>query len=91
MTQQHDEELLQEREKLADKSDVATETETNARDAALGDIRAMVRPQQVPRADGSYEFTDCDDCGGEIGEGRLRVAAMNRFCVWCASAREKKK
>jgi RNA polymerase-binding transcription factor DksA len=82
---------IPDREKITDVSDQATEIETNARDTALADVRAKVKPQQLPRADGTYEFTDCEDCGLEIGEGRLRVAAKNLFCVHCATLRERKK
>jgi RNA polymerase-binding transcription factor DksA len=89
VTFQHKESDLPEREKLTDKNDVATEAETHARDSALGEIRRKARPQQLPRKDGTFEFTDCDDCGGEIGEGRLRVAAMNRICIFCATKRER--
>lgn len=91
MTFQHKESDLPEREKLTDKNDVATEAETNARDAALDEIRRKVKQQQVPGPDGAYPFPDCDDCGNEIGEGRLRVAAMNRCCIHCATKRERNK
>jgi RNA polymerase-binding transcription factor DksA len=91
VTFQHKESDLPEREKLTDKNDVATEAETNARDAALDEIRRRVKPQQSPRADGTYEFTDCDDCGNEIGDGRLRAAANNLWCVHCATRRERAK
>lgn len=90
MTFQHEESTLPIREKITDTSDIATEIETVARDQALQEARRRAAPQQSPRADGTYAVTDCEECGNEIGEARLRVAAMNKFCVDCASAMEKR-
>lgn len=78
-------------EVLADFLDVASAIEARARASAIAEVQSKVKPQQLPRADGTYEFLDCDECGNEIGLGRLAVAAKNRWCVHCASAKERRK
>jgi RNA polymerase-binding transcription factor DksA len=80
----------EEKEKLTDILDQASEIETRTREGLIADIQARCKPQQMPLPDGSYEFPDCDECGNEIGEGRLKVAAKNLWCVICASAKEKR-
>lgn len=80
-----------EAERLSDVSDRATAEETRQNMAALRENTLALRQRQQPRADGTYEFTDCEDCGNEIGEGRLRLAAANHLCVYCATAEEQLK
>jgi RNA polymerase-binding transcription factor DksA len=46
------------------------------------------RQMQEPMADGTYRVTECDECGNEIGDERLRIAPMNLWCVECAQAHE---
>lgn len=76
--------------KLTDVVDIAALTEARERDTSLAEVQRRARPQQAPRSDGTYEVTDCEDCGDQIGEARLRVAVMNRLCVYCAARRERR-
>lgn len=78
-------------DRLTDLIDIASAAETRTRADALNSIRSKCKPQQLPRKDGSYEITECDECGNEIGLGRLKVAAQNLLCVYCASDKEKRK
>ena len=77
-------------EKITDVSDQATDQEHRALAFHLAEARKKAKRQQEPRDDGTYEVTDCDDCGDEIGQGRLMASIMNRLCIYCATAREKK-
>lgn len=77
-------------DKLTDVVDIAGVAEARDRSAALAAVQRKAKPQQLPRQDGSFEFTDCDDCGDDIGEARLKVAAMNRLCIFCATKRERR-
>jgi len=70
--------------------DTASAIEGLERSSAINRISANARPQQMPRADGSFAFPDCIECGLEIGEARLRVAVKNRMCIHCAAAAERK-
>lgn len=78
-------------ENHSDPFDVASEVEARARDSAIADVQRKAKPQQVARSDGTFEFEDCEDCGNEIGLGRLMVAARNKLCIHCASALEKRR
>lgn len=77
-----------EKEHLVDESDRATQTEMEFTQDALDEARAKARPQQMPRADGSYETTECVECGEPIGAQRLRVAVKNLICIDCATLQE---
>lgn len=88
----HDpESSLPEAEKFTDVSDRASDIEQRATAQAIYDARKNVRPQQSPRADGSFAVTDCDECGLEIGGARLAVAIKNRLCIHCATEMERRK
>lgn len=77
-------------DKITDTSDLATQREQENLDISLREhARAMKRSQEV-REDGTYEFEDCEECGQEIGEGRLKVAIKNTLCIHCATAAEKR-
>lgn len=78
-------------DRLTDVIDIASARESQDRDDAIYAARLRTKQQQLPLSNGSYEFTDCEECGNEIGLGRLKVAAQNLMCVYCASAKEKRK
>lgn len=77
-------------EKYIDPLDVASRNESILLETQIKDQRALAKPQQLPRKDGSYEFTDCRECGDPIGEQRLKVAIKNLYCIYCATAQERK-
>lgn len=52
--------------------------------------RKKARPEQVPRSDGSYLFTDCFDCGDPIEEGRLKLGKVRCFSCQTAVERERR-
>jgi RNA polymerase-binding transcription factor DksA len=77
-------------EKITDKSDLATQREQENLDISLREHARAMRRSQEPREDGTYEFEDCEECGLEIGEGRLKFAIKNTLCIHCATAAEKR-
>ncbi len=85
MTEHDDEEYDM---RIADDLDRASAIERHGTDTTVSHIRSKCKPAQLARDDGSFEFTDCEDCGNEIGDGRLRVAIQNNLCVHCASRNE---
>lgn len=78
-------------EHLADPIDRASAEEQRANLAARRENELKLAQRQKPLPDGSYEFTDCEDCGNEIGAERLRLASANHLCWHCATAAEKLK
>ena len=87
---EHDpESTLPQSEQISDTIDRASDIEQRATAQAIYDTQRRCKPQQLPRDDGTYEVTDCDECGNEIPYGRLRVAIMNRLCVYCAEILER--
>jgi RNA polymerase-binding transcription factor DksA len=76
---------------LSDILDRASAIEMEATENAISDVRRHCKPQQLPRADGTYEFVDCEGCGLEIGEGRLKVAIRNLYCIHCAERMERRR
>lgn len=85
---------FQERQELVDRqvADEIDRAQNLAMEANLNRIReiqAQCKPVRLPRADGTYEEEDCDDCGNEIGIERMRVAIKNHLCVFCATKRER--
>lgn len=76
-------------EKIADPADEATRTEMQFTEERIRAASRRTEQKQKPRADGSYAITDCDECGNEIGEARLRVAPNNLHCWHCASMLER--
>lgn len=64
---------------------LSMETTSNA----VAEIQQKCKQTQSPRADGTYEIEDCEDCSNEIGEGRLRAAIKNTLCIHCATRRER--
>lgn len=73
----------------ADVLDNASALEMETTESAVRDIQAKAQPKRVPLGDGSFEETDCDDCGDAVGEQRLRVAINNHLCIHCATRRER--
>lgn len=78
---------------ISDVIDRASQVEERHRGAALSAVLAQARrkPKQVPLPDGTYPDPDCEECGNEIGEGRLRVAIDNTWCIECATVFERKR
>lgn len=88
----HDpESSLPEAEKLTDVLDRASEVEMRTTSLAIDNTRRNAKPQQQPLADGTYEVTDCEECGNEIGIERLRVAIKNKYCIHCATKMERRR
>jgi RNA polymerase-binding transcription factor DksA len=83
--------LREENERLTCISDQASQVEAGHLEAALDAARWAARQKQQPLADGSYAVTECEDCGEEIGEGRLHVASNNHICINCANERDHKR
>jgi RNA polymerase-binding transcription factor DksA len=77
-------------EHTPDVSDRATAEEMRGNAAALRENEARLIQVQKPLPDGSYEHTDCGECGNEIGAERLKLAPANHLCIFCASAAEKR-
>lgn len=75
-------------EQYSDELDRASALQMEAAESAITNIQHACRRQQEERADGSYEVTECRDCGNDIGEGRLRAAIKNMTCIHCATFRE---
>lgn len=75
----------------SDDNDRATRVEMEATAALLDRARRAARQDQTPGPDGLYAITECVECGDGIGEGRLKVAARNTLCVYCATAEEQRK
>jgi len=73
-----------------DPFDQASALEQAATDQAIYEVRRYCKPTQAPLKNGTYEVTDCDDCGNEIGAARLKVAIKNTLCVHCATLRERR-
>jgi RNA polymerase-binding transcription factor DksA len=80
-----------EQEKYSDPLDVASRNESIATDDAVREQRKLAVPQQIPDAAGNFSVTECLECGGEIGEQRLKVAIKNLLCWDCATAQERKR
>lgn len=78
-------------EQFSDELDRASAIEMEATESAISEIQHRCRRDQEPREDGTYAVLDCDECGNEIGEGRLKAAIKNRLCIGCANARERRR
>jgi RNA polymerase-binding transcription factor DksA len=75
---------------LGDDTDQATFLEEAHRRLRLASVRSQCIPHRQPLPDGTYEDTECEDCGAEIGIERQRVAINNHLCIHCATFRERK-
>lgn len=82
---------LPEQEKLTDESDRASRAEQEALDEARRNVARRMTRAQEPDAKGVYAVTECDLCGEEIGEERLKVAIKNLWCIYCARAEERRR
>lgn len=76
-------------ENHSDNLDRASELEEQFRSGRIRETQALVKQKQQPLADGTYEITDCTECGDEIGEGRLKAAPNNLICIHCATLAER--
>lgn len=79
-----------EHEHHPDPIDRASDLELATTENAIRVVQARNVQKQNPGADGEYPEPDCIECGNEIGIGRLRVAANNVMCLFCASIAEKR-
>lgn len=84
-------------EKYTDPLDIAARNEQIATDDSIREQRKLATPTQMPYIeiiDGveteCFETTECEECGNEIGEKRLKVAIKNTLCIHCATAQERK-
>lgn len=77
------------KEKLTDEHDIASELEMKFTEGSISTVRDRARQDQLPDAEGNYLILDCEECGQEIGEGRLKVAPRNKICVYCATVAER--
>jgi RNA polymerase-binding transcription factor DksA len=78
-------------DRATDPIDIACEQEQRERESHLNAAKARCIRDQLPLPDGTYAITECDECGNEIGEARLRVAIRNCLCIDCATADEKRR
>ena len=82
--------MIENNEKMPDVLDQASELELRANEGRVRMVMEKCKPQQHPRSDGTYAITECDECGGDIGAERLKVAIQNLLCIGCATALEKR-
>lgn len=67
--------------KLPDPLDQAAELSQQLGDAAVSNVRAQARPEQVRRADGTWPRTECADCDEPIEPARLEHGKVR--CIAC--------
>lgn len=72
-----------------DAHDRASELELATTADAIYRTQKLAVQKQLPGPDGLYPSPDCLECGNEIPLGRLKVAANNILCVFCATAAER--
>lgn len=89
MTFSQSENFPEETERLTDVSDQASAREAEELMIARQEHARAMRRQQEPNADGTWPTEECDICGEEIGEARLKVAIKNRWCIHCATLQER--
>jgi RNA polymerase-binding protein DksA len=77
----------------ADFQEQATELENEEVYTFLGESGRveLVKVEKALHKIENDEFGYCEDCDGEIGEGRLRAVPYALFCIKCAEKREKRK
>lgn len=73
----------------ADDLDTASELSQLMNDSAVARIQKLAKPEQVRNPDGSWPHPECDDCGGEIIEGRLMIGKIR--CIACQTALERRR
>lgn len=78
-------------ERLPDESERATSIEMAFTASAVASARKAAKQDQLPGPGGKYAVTECEECGDEIGEGRLRAASRNLLCIVCATKEERRK
>lgn len=84
-------------ERNADPLDTASSIELIQNAERVAEHSRLVKQTQLPvvKVVGGvetevYEITECETCGEEIGEGRLKAAIKNTLCIGCAEVAEKK-
>lgn len=84
-------------EKYTDHLDIAARNEQIATTDSIREARKNATPTQLPKTrvvngvkEEYFEITECDECGNEIGEKRLKVSIKNTLCIHCATAQERK-
>jgi len=82
---------LPQREHHTDPFDIAADMARTFRDQAIAAARSKVKQDQSPDKDGILTQYDCEACGNEIGEGRLKAASRNLLCIHCATREERLK
>ena len=77
-------------ERQGDSIDISTAEQNDSTDLLLQDrlkdILHDIEESLVKIDDGSYG--ECEGCGGEIAEGRLRIHPSAKFCVDCKQKME---
>ena len=73
----------------ADPMDQASELETVHNATALSAARAKNKPEQEQAPDGTWETTECVDCGEDIEPKRLEMGRIR--CFHCQNTLEKKR
>ena len=73
----------------ADDLDQAAELTQMMNDSAIAQVQKLAKPEQVQNADGTWPKPDCDDCGGEMVPGRLKLGKIR--CVHCQGALERRR
>lgn len=77
------------KENMPDPIDRASDLEMMSTEDAIRAVRRLNVQKQKPDAKGNYAEPDCEECGQEIGEGRLKVAQNNHLCIHCATLAER--
>lgn len=73
---------------FADPLDQAAHLADMANEEAVAETRRRAAPEQVRNADGSWERTECFDCGEDIEPARLDLGKIR--CFACQDALEKR-
>ncbi|OFV49737.1 MULTISPECIES: TraR/DksA C4-type zinc finger protein [Oligella] len=74
--------------KHADFLDQASENELASTELFIAQVRERNKPEQVKNEDGTWQETECIDCGDEIPLARLELGKVR--CVYCQEALEKR-
>lgn len=78
-------------QKMSDESDVATMQENLTMDLRRREretfLNKKITKSLAKLDNGEYGY--CDDCGGEIGEGRLHARPTADLCITCKEIAEK--
>lgn len=78
-------------ENYADPLDRASELEMISTADAIREVQKRMEQKQKPDFEGRYAITECESCGDDIPEERLRIASNNLCCTICASKAERRR